>query len=118
MVTREYMIDCNKFMSWLNTTNEMSFSFPVNADDAHLIEQFETLNNITINIYTLDKEAYEPEGTKKLHELWTAKYMTKKPAIELNTSSHLDLMLIRKVIGYEQNDKVDVKVLYIKHIMF
>ena len=72
IVTREYMIDCHKFMSWLNTTNEMSFSFPVNADDAHLIEQFETLNNITINIYTLDKEAYEPEGTKKLHELWTA----------------------------------------------
>ena len=51
-------------MSWLNTTKEMSFSFPVNADDAHLIEQFEILNNITINIYTLDKEAYEPEGLK------------------------------------------------------
>ena len=35
--------------------------------------------------------------------------MTKKAAVELNTSSHLDLLLIRKVIGYEQNDKVDVK---------
>ena len=36
--------------------------------------------------------------------------MTKKAAVELNTSSHLDLLLIRKVIGYEQNDKVDAKV--------
>ena len=35
--------------------------------------------------------------------------MTKKPAMEINTSSHLDLMLIRKVIGYEQNDKIDAK---------
>ena len=51
-------------MIWLNTTKEMSFSFQVNADDAKLIEQFEILNNITINIYTLDKEAYEPEGSK------------------------------------------------------
>ena len=31
--------------------------------------------------------------------------MTKKPSMEINTSSHLDLKLIRKVIGYEQNDK-------------
>ena len=36
--------------------------------------------------------------------------MTKKAAVELNTSSHLDLMLIRKVIGYEQNDKIDAKI--------
>ena len=36
--------------------------------------------------------------------------MTRRSAVELNTSSHLDLMLIRKVIGYEQNDKVDVKI--------
>ena len=91
-------VDCHKLMSWLNTTE----TFPVNADDAHLIEQFEILNNITINIYTLDKEAYEPECKQKLHHLWTAKYMTKKAAVELNTSSHLDLMLIRKVISYEK----------------
>ena len=38
------------------------------------------------------------------------KYMTKKPAMEINTSSHLDLMLIRKVTGYEQNDKIDARV--------
>ena len=52
---------------------------------------------------------------KKLHHLWTAKYMTKKQAIEINgrnalQPSHLDLMLIRKVIGYEQNEKVNAKV--------
>ena len=82
-------------MAWLNTTE----TFPVNADDAHLIEQFENLNEITTNVYSLDKEAYEPECKKKLHELWTAKYMTKKDAKEINTSSLLDLMLIRKVIG-------------------
>ena len=41
-------------MTWLNATE----TFPVNADDAHLIEQFENLNDITINIYSLDKEAY------------------------------------------------------------
>ena len=93
-------------MTWLNITE----TFPVNADDTNLIEQFEELNNITINIYTLDKEAYSSVCLKKLHHLWTAKYMTKKPAMEINTSSHLDLMLIRKVISYEQNDKVDAKV--------
>ena len=46
-MTKEYIIDCTKFMCWLNTTE----TFPVNADDAHLIEQFENLNDITINIY-------------------------------------------------------------------
>jgi len=105
-MTKEYIIDCTKFMCWLNTTE----TFPVNADDAHLIEQFENLNDITINIYSLDKEAYEPDCIKKLHEIWTAKYMTKKLAMEINTSSHLDLMLIRKVIGYEQKNKIDAKV--------
>ena len=68
-------------MQWLNTTD----TFPVNADSPHLIEQFENLNDITINVYSLDKDAYDPECTKKLHHLWTAKYMTKKQAIEINT---------------------------------
>ena len=45
-VTRGYIIDCHKLMSWLNTTE----TFPVNADDAHLIEQFEILNNTVRSI--------------------------------------------------------------------
>ena len=65
MITKEYIIDCYKLMSWLNTTD----TFPINADDAHLIEQFEELNDITINIYTLDKEAYELDCKKKLHHI-------------------------------------------------
>ena len=44
---KEYIIDCIKYMQWLNTTEEISFSFPVNADNPHLIEQFENLNDIT-----------------------------------------------------------------------
>ena len=52
MISREYIIDCHKLMSWLNTTK----TFPVNADDAHLIEQFEILNNITINITHLTRK--------------------------------------------------------------
>ena len=61
MITKECIIDCYKFMYWLNTTE----TFTVSADDAHLIEQFEKLNDITINIYSLDKEAHEPEFKKK-----------------------------------------------------
>ena len=58
--SREYIIDCIKLMQWLNTTE----TFPVNADNPHLIEQFENLNDITINVYSLDKDAYIPECTK------------------------------------------------------
>ena len=106
MVPKEYIIDCLKNMvKQLNTTD----IFPVNADDANFIEQFENLNDITIHIYSLDKEAYDTECKQKLHHLWTAKYMTKKATAEINVNSHLDLMLIRKVIGYEQNDKIDAK---------
>ena len=65
-------------MQWLNTTE----TFPVNADNPHLIEQFENLNDITINVYSLDKDAYIPECTKKLRHLWTAKYMTKKKPLK------------------------------------
>ena len=41
--------------------------------------------------------------------------MTKKSAIEINARSkaypsHFDLMLIRKVTGYEQNGKIDARV--------
>ena len=34
-------------MQWLNTTE----TFPVNADNPHLIEQFENLNDITITVF-------------------------------------------------------------------
>ncbi len=88
--------------------NGSSF-IPVNADNAEIIKQFETLNNLTINIYYLDKDAYDEKGKKKLHDLWSAKYITETNAKNMNPNNHLDFMLLRKIIKYELDPKTKKK---------
>ncbi len=44
--TRNYFDQCEVFKMMLNGSSFI----PVNADNAELIKQFETLNNLTINI--------------------------------------------------------------------
>ncbi len=87
--TRKYFNNCELFMNILNNSSFI----PVNADNAELIKQFETLNNLTINIHHLDKDAYDEKGKKKLHDLWSAKYMTETKAKNMNQNNHLDLIL-------------------------
>ncbi len=99
--TKNYFDQCEAFKMMLNGSSFI----PVNADNAELIKQFETLNNLTINIYYLDKDAYDEKGKKKLHELWSAKYMTETKAKNMNPNNHLDFMLLRKIIKYEVDPK-------------
>ena len=104
--TKEYIYDCCMFMKMLNDSS----MFPVNADDADLIKQFEELNGITINIFYLDQSAYQQDCKKKLHQLWSAKYMTETKARDIRVESHLDLMLIRKIVDYKHDQKTEMKV--------
>ena len=101
---KEYISECGDFAHYLNH----STLFPVNADDAELIENFEKLNNVTMNIFALNQEAYSEDCTKKLHELWNARYITNRPAKSLTRQSHIDLMLIREVSGYSHDEKRNV----------
>lgn len=112
--TREYIYACCNFMKMLNDSN----MFPINADDANLIKQFEEVNGITMNIYYLDQSAYQQDCKKKLYELWSAKYMTEAKARNIKTDSHLDLMLIRKIVDYEEDKRTNMKVpVYQSHFM-
>ena len=63
-----------------------------------------------MNIYYLDQAAYQQDCKKKLHELWPAKYMTETKARDIRTVSHLDLMLIRKIVDYKHDQKTNMKV--------
>ncbi len=67
--TRNYLNICEVFLKKLNRSSFI----PVNADNAELIKQFETLNNLTLNIYHLDRDAYDEKGKKKRHDLRSAK---------------------------------------------
>ena len=106
----EYILECKKFAEMLNN----SHMFPINADDADLIKQFETLNGITINIFYLDQEAYSiKHGRKRLDQLWAAKYMTERKAKDIRINTHLDLLLIREIIPGESIPPV-----YNSHFVF
>ena len=63
-----YLNDCKLLVKMLDNI------YPMNADDADLIKKYEELNNITINIYKLNNEAYA--GKKQLYQTWTSRYMT------------------------------------------
>ena len=104
--TREYINDCCRFMKMSNDSS----MFPINADDADLIKQFEELNGITINIFYLDQLAYQEDYKKKLHQLWAAKYITETKARDIRVESHLDLMIIRKIVDYKLDQKTNAKV--------
>jgi len=114
--TKEYASDCKDFKDYLNQLT----IFPINADDSELIGEFEKLNGVTINIFTLNQEAYSEDCTKKLHELWNARYITSKPARLIETEKHIDLMLIKKVDGYKYDEKLKASIPnYMNHyIMF
>ena len=99
---KEYILECRAFVVYLN---QLSL-FPVNADDEELIRDFEKLNGVTINIFTLNQEAYSEDCTKKLNELWNAIYITERPAKSLNKHNHIDLMFIKEQEGYSYNEKI------------
>ena len=104
--TKEYIYDCCLFMKMMNDSS----MFPVNADDADLIKQFEELNGVTINIFYLDQSAYQQDCKQKLYQLWSAKYMTETKARDIRVESHLDLMLIRKIVDEKLDQKTNMKV--------
>lgn len=94
--------DCWGFREYLRNIS----MFPINADDEELIREFEKLNGVTINIFTLNQEAYTEDCKKKLHELWNARYITNTPARLIQTEYHIDLMLIKKLDGYKYDEKL------------
>jgi len=95
-----YLQECRKLKDMIN--------HPLDANDANLIRKYEELNNITINIYNLQSEAYNPTCKKKLHNLWSAKYMTDKKAKDIKLGSHLDLMIIREEYGKKIVKGIDI----------
>ena len=107
-----YKSECIEFKDYLNQLT----IFPVNADDNDLIKEFEKLNGVMINIFALNQEAYSEDCTKKLHQLWNARYITDNPARVIETEWHIDLMLIKKYDGYTYDEKLKVNLLnYMNH---
>ena len=78
------------------------------------------MKNVTINIFILNQEAYSEDCTKKLHELWNARYITDNPARIVDSANHIDLMLIKKVDEFQYDEKLGVSVpKYLNHyVMF
>ena len=76
-----YFKVCEEFKHKLNT----SHLFPMSYQHADLIQQFEELNDISINIIEFIPEAYSTSFKSKLHEdIWRHRYMTKKTINSLN----------------------------------
>ena len=103
--TKEYINECWGFRDYLRNSS----LFPINADNEELIKDFERMNGITLNILTLNEEAYAEGCEKKLHQLWSARYITDTPARLIKTHGHIDLMLIRKQDGYKYDEKIGAK---------
>ena len=76
-----YYKACEEFKNRLNT----SHLFPMNYQHADLIQQFEDLNDVSINILEFIPEVYERNCKLKLHEdIWRHRYMTKKNISSFN----------------------------------
>ena len=90
-----YFKTCQEFKHKLNT----SHLFPISYQHADLIQQFEELNDMSINIIEFIPEAYEANCRSKLHEdIWRFRYMTKKNINSFNVEDfhkkHINMVFI------------------------
>jgi len=83
----KYSKACSEFAKYLNASS----MFPLKADYVDLINDFEKLNQLTINIFSLNKKASNPDCKKRRDQLWYAKYMTETRAKDIKVHSHVDM---------------------------
>ena len=94
-LNNEYYKACEEFKCKLNT----SHLFPMSYQHADLIQQFEDLNDVSINILEFIPEVYERNCKLKLHEdIWRHRYMTKKNINSFNVEDfhrkHINMIFI------------------------
>ena len=94
-LNNEYYKSCEEFKVKLNT----SHLFPMSYQHADLIQQFEDLNHVSINILEFIPEVYEQNCKLKLHEdIWRHRYMTKKNINSTNVEDfhrkHINMIFI------------------------
>ena len=91
----DYFKECMLFKNKLND----SHLFPLNYQHHDLIQQFEDLNDVSINIIEFIKESYETDCKSRLHNnIWRFRYMTKKNINILNVEDfhrkHINMIFI------------------------